>query len=166
VAAWAADCAERVLGLFEAEAPGDGRPRAAIARARAYAAGELGPAEGIRQRFADGVPAGAVTAPAACAARAAGQAAAVCHMGAHGLGAAAYAARAAGLAAGSRQATDDEVRWQLAHMTEAVRAALAALPPAGQDRSGPLGPGLLASGPVGAVVRALQAGLAGPAGLD
>jgi hypothetical protein len=32
VAAWAADGAERVLGLFEAEAPGDSRPRDAIAR--------------------------------------------------------------------------------------------------------------------------------------
>jgi len=27
VAAWAADCAERVLPIFEAAAPGDGRPR-------------------------------------------------------------------------------------------------------------------------------------------
>lgn len=27
VAVWAADCAERVLGLFEAKAPGDSRPR-------------------------------------------------------------------------------------------------------------------------------------------
>ncbi len=33
VAAWAADCAERVLPLFEAEAPGDGRPRDTAARA-------------------------------------------------------------------------------------------------------------------------------------
>jgi len=33
VAAWAADCAERVLGLFEAEVSGDGRPRVLIARA-------------------------------------------------------------------------------------------------------------------------------------
>ena len=32
VAAWAADCAERVLVLFETEAPADGRPRDAIAR--------------------------------------------------------------------------------------------------------------------------------------
>ncbi|WP_338042938.1 putative immunity protein, partial [Leifsonia aquatica] len=30
VAAWAADCAERALGLFEAEAPDDDRPRDAI----------------------------------------------------------------------------------------------------------------------------------------
>ena len=45
VAVWAADCAERVLGLFEAEAPGDSRPRDAIARLRAFARGELGVAE-------------------------------------------------------------------------------------------------------------------------
>jgi Imm-5 like putative immunity protein len=32
VAVWGADCAERVLGLFEAEAPRDSRPRDAIAR--------------------------------------------------------------------------------------------------------------------------------------
>jgi hypothetical protein len=46
VAAWAADCAEHVLPLFEAEAPRDDRPRALIARARAFARGELGTAEG------------------------------------------------------------------------------------------------------------------------
>ena len=42
VAAWAADSAERVLELFEAEAPEDSRPRDAIARTRAFARGELG----------------------------------------------------------------------------------------------------------------------------
>ena len=57
VAAWAADCAERVLGLFEAEAPADDRPRAAIARARAFGRGELNTAEEIRKRFVGGVPA-------------------------------------------------------------------------------------------------------------
>ena len=99
VAAWAADCAERVLGLFEAEAPDDDRPRALIARARAFGRGELQTAEEIRRRFVGGVGADEVKAPAAmAAARAAGQAAAVCHMGAHALGAAAYAAHAAGLA--------------------------------------------------------------------
>src|SRR5947207_12335484 len=103
VAAWAADCAERVLGSFEAEAPADDRPRAAIARARAYARGELNTAAEIRRRFAGGVPAGEVTSPAAvAAARAAGQAVAICHMGAHALGAAAYAVRAATLAAPGR----------------------------------------------------------------
>src|SRR5947199_392703 len=41
VAAWAADCAERVLWVFEAEAPEDSRPRDAIVRTRAFARGEL-----------------------------------------------------------------------------------------------------------------------------
>lgn len=164
VAAWAADCAERVLGLFEAEAPGDDRPRAAIGRARAFARGELNTAEEIRRRFVGGVPVGEVKAPAAAAAaRSAGQAVAVCHMGAHALGAAAYAVKAAGLAAPDRpEAVKDEIRWQLSHLTAEVRAALSVLPPVGENRSGPLGPGLLASGQLGTVIRDLQAGLALP----
>jgi hypothetical protein len=161
VAAWAADCAERVLGLFEAEAPGDDRLRALIARTRAFARGELNTAQEIRRRFAGGVGAGDVGAPAAiAAARAAGQAVAVCHMGAHALGAAAYAAKAAGLADPHRpEAVHDEIRWQLGHMSAEVRAALRALPPIGEDSSGPLGPGLLTSGELGTIIRELQAGL-------
>jgi hypothetical protein len=54
----------------------------------------------------------------------------------------------------------DEIRWQLTHMTSEVRTALRALPPVGEDSSGPLGPGLLASGQVGTIIRNLQAGLA------
>lgn len=163
-AAWAADCAERVLGLFEAEAPADDRPRAAIARARAFARGELNTAEEIRQRFVGGVPAGEVKAPAAAAAaRSAGQAVAICHMGAHALGAAAYAVKAASLAAPDRpEAVNDEIRWQLTHMTAEVRVALRALPPVGASRSGPIGPGLLSSGQLGTIIRDLQAGLASP----
>jgi hypothetical protein len=80
VAAWAADCAERVLGLFEAEAPGDGRPRAAIARTPAFACGEPDVAEEIARRFEGGGAARDVMTPqAVAAARAAGQAAAVPH---------------------------------------------------------------------------------------
>lgn len=162
VAAWAADCAERVLGLFETEAPDDDRPRAAIDRTRAFARGELNTGEEIRRRFVGGVSPGEVKAPAAvAAARAAGQAVAVCHMGAHALGAAAYALKAASLAAPDRpEVVDDEISWQLNHMTPAVRAALRALPPVGENSSGPLGPGLLASGQLGAMVRDLQGHLA------
>ena len=81
-------------------------------------------------------------------------------MGAHALGAAAYAVKAAGLANPDRPgAIDDEIRWQLSHMSSAVRSALSTLPPVGGDRSGPLGPGLLASGPLGTIVRDLQAGI-------
>jgi Imm-5 like putative immunity protein len=161
VAAWAADCVERVVGLFEAAAPTDPRLRALIARTRAYASGELDTAEEIRRRFAGGVSAGEVATPAAvAAARAAGQAVAICHMGAHALGAAAYAVRAASLAAPDRPGVEEcEIHWQLAHMTVQVRTALAGLPTVGEHSSGPLGPGLLASGQLGAIVRALQDGL-------
>jgi hypothetical protein len=162
VAAWAADCAERVLGLFEAEAPDDSRPRDAIARTRAFARGELGVAEAIRRRFAAAGAAREVKAPAAAAAaRAAGQAAAIPHLGAHALGAAAYAAKAAGLAAPDRSdAIGDEICRQLASMSAETRAALRRLPPVGEDRSGPLGPGLLASGLLGTIIRDLQSELA------
>ena len=143
VAAWAADCAERVLEVFEAGTPGDDRPATLIARARAFARGDLSASAGIRARFAGGVSASEVQAPAAiAAARAAGQAAAVCHMGAHALGAAAYAARAAGLAQAHRpDAVEEEIQWQLGRMSPQVRAAVRSLPPLGQNSSGPLGPG-------------------------
>jgi immunity protein 5 of polymorphic toxin system len=160
VARWAADCAERALWLFEAEAPGDSRPRDAIARARAFARGELDVAEEIRRRFIAGATARAVATPSAvAAAKAAGQAAAVPHMGAHALGAAAYAAKAAGLA-GSHpsRAVADEIQWQLNHMSAEARTALRKLPPVGENRSGPLGPGLLASGLLGTIIHDLQAG--------
>ena len=162
VAGWAADCAERALSLFEAEAPTDDRPRAAIARARAFARGELNTADEIRSRFVGGVPAAEVKVPAAAAAaRAAGQAVGVCHMGAHALGAAAYAVKALSLAVPNRpEAVEDEIRWQLRHMTYEVKDALRALPPVGENRSGPLGPGsLLASGQLGEIIHTLQAGL-------
>jgi hypothetical protein len=156
------------VGLYEAEAPADDRPRALIARTRAFARGELNTAEEIRRRFVGGVPSTEVTTPAAAAAaRAAGQAVATCHMGAHALGAAAYAVRAASLAAlGRPEVVDDEIRWQLTHMTAKVRVALGALPPVGENSSGPLGPGLLASGQLGTIIRALQTGLAGSDGRE
>ena len=162
VALWAADCAERVLGLFEDEAPSDTRPRDAIARTRAFARGELRVADLIRHRFVGNEAAHEVSGPAAvAAAKAAGQAASVAHMGAHALGAAGYAAKAVGLAAPGRpQATSEEIHWQLDRMSRPVRAALRQLPPVGENASGPLGPGLLASGLLGTVIRELQAGLA------
>ena len=160
VALWAADCAERVLPLFEAEAPSDGRPADAIARARAFGRGELDAAGQIRQRFVAGRAASAVASSAAvAAARSAAQASGVAHMGAHALGAAAYAAKAAGLPAGNDSAIDAEISWQLDHMTEPVRAALHRLPLLGEDPAGPLGQGLLASGVLGSIIRKLQAGL-------
>lgn len=160
VAMWAADCAERVLAVFEADAPQDGRARDGIARARAFGRGELAAATEIRRRFEAGRAAGSARRPAAvAAARAAGQASGVAHMGAHALGAAAYAAKAAALAGDGEDARRAEVRWQLAHMTPAVRAALGRLPPLGSDPAGPLGSGLLASGVLATTIRELQAAI-------
>lgn len=163
VAVWAADCAERVLGLFEAQAPVDSRPRDAIARLRAFSRGELGVSE-ARRRFVAHAAAREVSAPAAvAAARAAGQAASIPHMGAHALGAAAYAAKAAGLASpDGREAVSEEIRWQLGRSSAAARAALGQLPPVGENSAGPLGPGLLASGLLGTIIGDLQASLADP----
>lgn len=154
VAGWAADCAERVLPLFEADAPADDRARDGIARARAFSRGELPTAGEILRRFEAGRAASSAKSPAAvAAARAAGQASGVAHMGAHALGAAAYAAKAADLATpGSRAA---EVRWQLDHMSDEVRSALRKLPALGTDSAGPLGAGLLANGVLGEVIREL-----------
>lgn len=159
-AAWAAACAERVLFLFEVEKPDDDRPRLAIARTRAFARGERDAATAIRQRFGGGSAARDVSPAALAAARAAGQASAVCHMGAHALGAAAYAVRAVSLANADRpDLVKAELDWQLTQMPPGLRAALASLPMLGQDRSGPLGPGLLASGQVGEIIRQLQAAI-------
>lgn len=161
VALWAADCAERVLPLFELEAPGDGRARDGVDRARGFGRGELDTAEEIRRRFVAGRAAHSAKGPAAiAAARAAGQASGVAHMGAHALGAAAYAAKAAALAAPDREtARSEEVRWQVQHMTTEVRAALVRLPLLGEDPSGPLGAGLLASGILATTIREIQADL-------
>jgi hypothetical protein len=161
VAGWAADCAEHVLAVFEREVPADGRPRDAIARARAYSRGELDTAQEIRQRFVAGRAAQGVSPAAAAAARSAAQASGVAHMGAHALGAAAYAAKTAGLADPERpEAVDDEIRWQLEQLTPAVRVALRGLPKLGEDAAGPLGGGLLTTGVAGAAIRTIQADLA------
>ena len=161
VALWAADCAERVLDLVEAEAPDDGRPRDAIARARAFGRGELGAAGEIARRFVAGRAARDVHGAAAvAAARAAAQASGVAHMGAHALGAAGYAALAVGLGRPDQpDAVAAEIEWQVAHASDEVRAALLTLPPVGENTSGPLGPGLLSTGELGKIIARLQSAL-------
>jgi hypothetical protein len=82
-------------------------------------------------------------------------------MGAHALGAAAYAAKAAGLAATNRpDLVSEEINWQLGNLSAEARVALLQLPLLGEDRSGPMGPGLLSSGVLGTIIRNLQAGVA------
>jgi hypothetical protein len=140
LAVWAADCAERVLPLFEAVAPGDSRPREALEGARAFARGELriGPARALS--VAAHAAARSVDDPAAvAAARAAGHAVATAHMAAHARGAPAYAGVAIAAAAGRVPAGDSEtapevVREAVHRASPAVREALRRLPP--PDRSG------------------------------
>lgn len=143
--------------------PGDDRPHRLIERARAYAREESATADEIRQRFEGGIPAGQIATPAAEAvSRSAGQAVAVAHMGAHALGAAAYAAEAVALANPDRPGTsDDEIKWQLDHMTPQVRVALASLPVLRTNRSGPLGPGLLTTGQRGDYIARIQVEIGG-----
>jgi len=94
LAAWAADCAEHVLPLFETEVPLDPRPRQALEALRAWIRGDR---PMMATRAAGGHAMGAAR-PLAGAARfaayAAGQAACVAHVPEHDLGAAAYAIKA------------------------------------------------------------------------
>jgi hypothetical protein len=61
LAAWAVKCAQRVLGLFEAEAPDDAGPRDAIARARGLDPGfsrpAFSPRSSVRSRSVWRIPA-------------------------------------------------------------------------------------------------------------
>jgi hypothetical protein len=101
LALWAADCAERVLPLFEDRCLRDGRPRKAVATARAWARGESRVTEARAAASAAHCAARETEdAAARAAARAAGNAAATAHAAGHARAAAAYAVMAAAGAAG------------------------------------------------------------------
>ncbi|WP_203336128.1 putative immunity protein [Nocardioides limicola] len=161
LARWALACAERVLGQFAADEASTAAVQDAVTRTRAYSEGDSSAAAEIRKRLEVVKVAHAATTPAgAAAARSLAQAAAVAHMGAHALGAAGYAGKAVSLATPEQpEVVHEEIRWQLAQLTERERAALKRLPPLGADSSGPLGPGLLSRGIVGSVIRDIQSRL-------
>ena len=123
LAAWAAECAEHLLPIFERYSADD-RPRQAITIGRAWVRGEV--KTGVAQRAAVAAHAAAreVTDPAAVAvARAAGHAVATAHFADHShqlrlLGPAIYGAKAVEAAGGS---ADDERAWQLDRLPEEVR---------------------------------------------
>ncbi|MCK9931262.1 hypothetical protein MXD62_29680 [Frankia sp. Mgl5] len=141
---WAADCAERVLPLFEEKAPCDTRPREAIEGIHSYARGEtrMGPLRSLA--FAALAAAREVDDPAAtAAARAAGYAAAAPyihplatpHQAKHALGPAMQAARAGELAAGDDASIGDaEIRWAIEHASPAVRGIVRQMPVCGPGR--------------------------------
>ena len=152
VAGYAADCARRVLALFELARPTDARPREAIAAADEFAGGGRRTAALRRHGWAAFKAAQETPAAhpaAAYAARAASHAAAAAflhpladaHQVKHVLGAAVHAARAEELApAGVRSAVGDTLGWAREHAPATVVAVLGRLPraPAGGGRVGEL----------------------------
>ena len=124
LAAWAADCAEHVLGYFCAQYPEDDRPRRAIEQARAWSRAEISMTQARQAAYAAHAAAKVATGAAREAARAAGHAVATAHMADHELGAAAYAIRA--VRAASPADTRDmagqiECLWQRERLPEAIR---------------------------------------------
>ncbi len=124
LAAWAADCAERVLPVFETCHPQDGRPREAIATARAWARGVATVGEA---REASVAAHAAARTPghraATAAARAAGHAAGTAHMADHAIEAAKYARQAVEAADTSQgDAVEEERTWQRDRAPDGVRA--------------------------------------------
>ncbi|MFJ8821290.1 putative immunity protein [Streptomyces sp. NPDC102467] len=171
VAGFAAECARRVLSIFE-QSEADTRPRDAITAAEAFAAGGRRTAALRQSAWAAYKAAQAVGSPAAVdAARAASHAAAAAflhpkasaHQVKHVLGAAAHAARAEELA--SKKESPEEspeesaeeagtLEWARLHAPAAVAAVLGRLPAAP--------PG---GGRVGELIRDLDGGIAAPRAL-
>ena len=142
---WAADCAERVLPLFAAQAPNDTRPRGAIEAIRVFAHGGQRTAQLRSVALAALAAARAVDDPAAtAAARAAGYAAATAYMHAlatldqakHALAPATYAARARELAVADDPGMgDDEIRSALENAPPEVREVMRRMPARRPGRS-------------------------------
>lgn len=114
LALWAADCAERVLPVFEAAHPNDRRPRDAISAARRWAKDKLGMASARQLALAAHAAARDAGSEAARqAARAAGHAAATAHVPSHAPHAAEYALKAV-IAQGSDGTAEED--WQDEHL--------------------------------------------------
>ena len=120
LARWAADCAEHVLAWFASERPADGRVRAAIDAARAWAGGAMSMWDARTLAGHANAAARDLQGAPRFAAYAAAQAAAVGHVAAHELGAAAYAIRAV-QAAESTEAGRAECTWQRDHLPAEIR---------------------------------------------
>jgi hypothetical protein len=124
LAVWSADCAARVLHLFESERPGDARARSAIDQAYAWARGEITTTQAREAAYLAHDAAKDASGAAREAARAAGHAVATAHMADHELGGAAYAIRAVRAAADADsrdEASRAERRWQRSHLPDAIR---------------------------------------------
>lgn len=135
---WAADCAERVLPVYETHAGSDPRPRLALEGIRVFAGGGKRTAQLRSLALSAFSAARAAGDPAAAAAaRAAGLAASSAYthpladvqQTKHILGPAAYAALALELYhAGDPAIADGELRWAIEHVPSEVRAVLLQMP--------------------------------------
>jgi hypothetical protein len=126
LAAWAADCAERVLPFFLLAYPGDDRPGIAIETCRAYVLTGVFRLAEIRgaSLAAHAAAREATENEAACfAARAAGQAVATAHVSQHALGSASYGLKAIAAAYPMEEGDKiaEEQEWQLHHLPEHLR---------------------------------------------
>jgi len=118
LARWGADCAKRVLPLFEREND-DPRPRLAIEAVRAWARGQVKAGIAMKASLAAHAAARDACDPSAiAAARAAGQAAGAAHFADHCMGALLYALKA-WAAEGTN--TDAELRRQIAKLPAHLR---------------------------------------------
>ncbi|WP_410674909.1 putative immunity protein [Amycolatopsis sp. cmx-4-68] len=143
---WAADCASRVLPLYESRIPGDPRPRAAISAAREFASGAPRTKHLRTVAWAALAAAGETsdTAASAAARAAVGAAGAAYlhplaspHQVKHIVGPAQQAALAHELTGGDASA---EVTWAIDHAPPEVRELLSRFPPGkpGRTRLGEL----------------------------
>jgi hypothetical protein len=126
MAAWAADCAERVLPFFEEVYPKDNRPRKAIEACRTWVRSGVFKMADIRgaSLAAHAAAREAKESNAACfAARAAGQAVATAHVPQHAFGGAYYALKAIAAAnlADTEVKVTNERNWQAGHMPIKLR---------------------------------------------
>ena len=126
MAAWAADCAERVLPFFEMANPKDDRPRRAIEVCRTWVRTGVFRMTDIRgaSLAAHAAARDAKQNDAACfAAHAAGQAVATAHVPQHAYGSAYYALKAitASDPINAEAKTSEERSWQSQHLAENLR---------------------------------------------
>jgi Imm-5 like putative immunity protein len=145
VGLWAADCAERVLPLFEAKAPADARPREAIEGIRGFARGGkrtarlrslAWAAHAAAREVGDPVATAAARAASLAAATAYVHALATPHQAKHVLGPAVYGARARELAAVDDPSVgEEEIRWAIERASPTVREVVQRMPARSPGRS-------------------------------
>lgn len=126
MATWAADCAERVLPLFEQAYPEDDRPRKAIEVCRTWVRTGVFKMAEIRgaSLAAHAAARAANENTVACfAARAAGQAVATAHIPQHAFGGAYYALKAIAAADSTHAEAEiaKELDWQAQHISLHLR---------------------------------------------